>query len=110
MTDTTTATTEPLTITCASCGAAIAFERHPADWPNHPDGVRVKVECPECGATTYTDGITEVEYVEQRTAELRAQIADEVAARLNAENGAPVDVTHVSAGDGGGGDDHAASG
>ena len=104
---------------CNSCGADLVYEKHPADWPNHPGTpgeldengdptwVRVKIECNRCGAMQYTDGLDEKDFVEKRTAELRREIGDEIAKRLAAENGEPVRVESVSAHDTATGGDHA---
>lgn len=85
------------TETCQACGAVMEFDRHPADWPNHPAGVRVAVECHECGHAQFTEGITEQEHSQLVHAKLTRQVADEVAARMNA----PVeDVVATEAGGG----------
>lgn len=97
---------------CEACGEEMIFEKHPADWPNHPGqpgDVRVKIECPRCGHMQYTDGKSEVDYVDERRAELTRQVSEEVAARLQAESGStePVVVEQVSHTDGGSGGDNA---
>lgn len=87
---------------CSTCGEVMVFERHPADWPNHPGEpgeVRVAVECPRCGTKQYVGGATEVEHVAERTRALTAEVMDEVAARLRAES------VPVSAGETGSGGD-----
>ena len=75
------------TIECPSCGTVIEFERHPADWPNHPDGVRVKIECPNNGAhpvpfSFFTDGTTEEEHVAALHAAIESKVRAEIAERV----------------------------
>lgn len=91
------------TETCNACGFVMEFERHPADWPNHPDGVLVVIECPECGAKQNTDGITPLEHVQAQTASIEAEVRAEVARRL----GTPVE--DVRASDAGSADDRSES-
>ena len=83
-------------------GHNIKFDKHPADWPNHPAGLRVKVECPICGGTAYTEGEVEAEVVKRAIAEKEAELRAEVAARLGEEQ-----VVAVAADEAGGGADQA---
>lgn len=114
--------------TCEACDEVMVFERHPADWPNHPgdptqewtegaDGVlvpphvRVAIECPRCGLRQFTDGVTEHEYSQRRLASVYAEVMEEVARRLQEENGGePVRIDGVTATDVGNGGDNAAGG
>lgn len=88
-------------VTCEACGDVMVFERHPADWPNHPGDpgeLRVKIECPVCGNMQFTDGMTEADYKAALTAELTREVSEEVARRLQAlNNGEPVVVENVTA-------------
>lgn len=88
---------------CVHCSDVLVFERHPADWPNHPGKpgeVRVKVECPTCGGTQFLDGATEQEFVAAQSRRLYADVMAEVSKRLQADNdGEPVTIEHVTAHD-----------
>ena len=98
--------------TCKACSFVMVFEKHPADWPNHPGDVgtlRVKIECPRCGATQFTAGGDEVDFVTALHAAIHADVMAEVSKRMAALNdGEPVDIEHVSGADRGSGGDQAA--
>lgn len=66
---------------CPNCGTDLAFERDPADWPNHPDGMQVVVECPRCNAKLTTQGESAAEFVKRVYADVEAEVRAEVARR-----------------------------
>lgn len=86
---------------CLSCGAEMTFQRDPRDWPSHVDPLtrevgdgdgnmvsetlhlRVKLECPKCGAAQFTDGVSEVDFIDATTADVAAETRAAVARRLS---------------------------
>jgi hypothetical protein len=90
--------------TCEACSNEMIFEKHPADWPNHPGEpgqLRVKIECNACGHMQWTDGATEQDFSRDRLRAMRADVEAEMSRRLAAADGGTVEVDGTDGGAGG---------
>lgn len=87
--------------TCPN-GHENVYEKHPADWPNHPGDpgtLRVKLECsvPSCAATWYTEGSDEATFAAGLNAEYARRVQAEVARLMAEESGTDTPIVHVGA-------------